>query len=119
MMTPVRKIHTYNFFWYLLGVVILLEVCYLGWCMGNWAWNKAIDAGLVTHTIYVPYRVEIEKGDTLYSIACRVATSDDHLTNLAFSKLPIRQSTGSCGVACQHLVSKLPIRQSTGATVVS
>lgn len=46
MMKPVRKIHTYNFFWYLLSVVILLEACYLGWCMGNWAWNKAIDAGL-------------------------------------------------------------------------
>lgn len=81
-MKPVRKIHTYNFFWYLLGVVILTEACYLGWCMGNWAWNKAI---------YVPYRVEIEKGDTLYSIACRVATSDDHLTNLAWQ---IQQSAG-------------------------
>lgn len=91
MMKPVRKIHTYNFFWYLLGVVLLAEACYLGWCMGNWAWNKAIDAGLVTHTIYVPYRVEIEKGDTLYSIACRVATSDDHLTNLAWQ---IQQSAG-------------------------
>lgn len=91
MMKPVRKIHTYNFFWYLLGVVILLEACYLGWCMGNWAWGKAIDAGLVTHTIYVPYRVEIEKGDTLYSIACRVATSDDHLIDLAWQ---IQQSAG-------------------------
>lgn len=90
-MKPVRKIHTYNFCWYLFFAMLLFYVIYLGWCMGTWAWNKAIDAGLITHTVYVPYRVEIEKGDTLYSIACRVATSDDHLIDLAWQ---IQQSAG-------------------------
>ncbi len=89
MMKSLSKVHTFNFFWYLTVTAVLFESCYIGWHMSSWAWDKAIDIGLLTHSaapysveVKTPYRVEVEQGDTLQSIAFRVATSDRHLSEL-------------------------------------